>query len=90
VGILYFHVYQILVLLLRNICCQAPVAHNCNASYSRGRDQEDGSSKPTQANSLRDLISKNPVTKIGLVDGSGESPEFKPQYQKKGKKYMLT
>jgi hypothetical protein len=31
---------------------QAPVAHTCNPSYSGGRDQEDRSSKPAQANSL--------------------------------------
>jgi hypothetical protein len=30
----------------------ALVAHACNASYSRGRDQEDHGSKPAQANSL--------------------------------------
>jgi hypothetical protein len=28
----------------------APVAHACNPSYSRGRNQDDGGSKPTQAN----------------------------------------
>jgi hypothetical protein len=27
------------------------VAYACNPSYSRGRDQEDRGSKPTQANS---------------------------------------
>jgi hypothetical protein len=31
---------------------QAPVAHDCNPSYSGGRDQEDQGSKPTLANSL--------------------------------------
>jgi hypothetical protein len=30
---------------------QALVAHAYNPSYSRGRDQEDHSSKPAQANS---------------------------------------
>jgi hypothetical protein len=29
----------------------ALVAHACNQSYSGGRDQEDGGSKPAQANS---------------------------------------
>jgi hypothetical protein len=27
-----------------------PVAHTCNPSYSEGRDQEDHSMKPAQAN----------------------------------------
>jgi hypothetical protein len=30
--------------------CQVPVAHTCNPSYSGGRDQEDCSLKPAQAN----------------------------------------
>jgi hypothetical protein len=38
------------------------VAHACNPGYSEGRDQEDGSSKPAQANSLKDLILKKPIT----------------------------
>jgi hypothetical protein len=40
-------------------------------SYSGGRDQEDCSSKPTRANSSRDLISgekKKPFTKKKLVE----------------------
>jgi hypothetical protein len=56
-----------------------PVAHACNASYSGGRGQEDYGSKPAQANSLRDHISKKSLTqkkkkhkkrkkKIGLVE----------------------
>jgi hypothetical protein len=44
------------------------VAHTCNPSYSGGRDQEDHSSKPAQANSSQDPISKIPITKIGLVE----------------------
>jgi hypothetical protein len=43
------------------------VAHTCNSSYS-GRDQEDRGLKPTQTNSLQDLISRKPFTKIGLVE----------------------
>jgi hypothetical protein len=39
------------------------VAHACNPSYSGGRDQEDRGSKSAQANSLRDPISKEPITK---------------------------
>jgi hypothetical protein len=37
---------------------QALVAHACNPSYSEGRDLEDQGSKPAQANSLQDPISK--------------------------------
>jgi hypothetical protein len=45
------------------------VAHACNPSYSGGRDQEDGGSKPTQANSSRDPILEKPFhKKIGLVE----------------------
>jgi hypothetical protein len=44
------------------------VAHACNPSYSGGRDQEDHSLKPAQANSSGDPISKNPSQKIGLVE----------------------
>jgi hypothetical protein len=46
----------------------ALVAHACNPTYLGGRDQEDRSSKPAQANSARDPISKNPSQKIGLVE----------------------
>jgi hypothetical protein len=40
-----------------------PVAHSCNPSYLGGKDQEDHSSKPAQANSLRDPMLKNPSQK---------------------------
>jgi hypothetical protein len=36
----------------------APAAHACNPSYLGGREQEDGSSRPAQAHSLWDPISK--------------------------------
>jgi hypothetical protein len=70
--------------------CQAPVAHSCNPSYSGGRDQEDRSLKSAQANSWRDPISKNTITKnwAGGVD-QDEGPEFKPQYQKKWHLYKV-
>jgi hypothetical protein len=42
---------------------QVLVAHTCNPRYSGGRDQEDCSSKPTQANSSRDPILKKANTK---------------------------
>jgi hypothetical protein len=48
----------------------ALVSLACNPSYSRGRDQEDSSSKPTQANSSREPISKNPSQKtFGITFG---------------------
>jgi hypothetical protein len=45
-----------------------PMAHDCNSSYSGGRDQKNGGSKPACANSSWDPISKEPFTKIGLVE----------------------
>jgi hypothetical protein len=44
------------------------VAHTCNPRYSGGRDQEDQSLKPAWANSSRDTILKQPITKKGLVE----------------------
>jgi hypothetical protein len=44
--------------------------HACNPSYSGGRDQEDHGSKPALPNSLRDPISKKPITKKGWWNGS--------------------
>jgi hypothetical protein len=41
------------------------VAHDCNPSYSGGRDQEDRGSKPSEANCSGDHISKKPFTKKG-------------------------
>jgi hypothetical protein len=65
------------------------VAHACNPSYSEARDQEDGGSKPAQANSSPDPILKIPNTKrVGGVAQS-EGPEFKPQYHKKKKNIVL-
>jgi hypothetical protein len=49
-------------------CSWALVDHACNPSYSGGRDQEDLGSKPTQANSLQDPISKKTHHKKGLVE----------------------
>jgi hypothetical protein len=59
------------------------MAHACNPSYSGGRDQEDHSSKPAQANGFHDPIPKIPNTKSagGVVQGVG--PEFKSQSTKK-------
>jgi hypothetical protein len=48
--------------------CQAVVAHFCNPSYSGGRDQENGGSKPVWTNnSLRPYLKKR-FSKIGLVE----------------------
>jgi hypothetical protein len=47
----------------KSILGWVPVAHTCQPCYLRGRDQEDLDSKPAQANSLRDPISKNPSQK---------------------------
>jgi hypothetical protein len=44
------------------------MAHTCNPSYSRGRDQEDRGLKLAQANSLRDPILKTPNMKKRLVE----------------------
>jgi hypothetical protein len=60
------------------------VAHVCNPSYSGGRGQEDGGSKPAQSNSLQDPILKKPITKRADGVAQGIDPEFKPQdHQKK-------
>jgi hypothetical protein len=45
-----------------------PVAHTCNPSYSRGRDQEDRGSKPAWANSSVRPYLKKRFTKIGLLE----------------------
>jgi hypothetical protein len=63
--------------------CQVPVAHTCNPSYSGGRDQEDRGSKPAQANSSWDPISKIPNTKRAGGVAQGVCSEFKPWYHKK-------
>jgi hypothetical protein len=56
---------------------RAPVTHACNPSYSGGRDQEDCSSKPAQANSSWGPIKKKTITKAGgVIEGVG--PKFKP------------
>jgi hypothetical protein len=65
---------------------QAPMAHACNPSYSGGRDQEDGGSKPAQANSSPDPILKRPSQKRTSGMAQDVDPEFKSQYCKKKKK----
>jgi hypothetical protein len=57
---------------------QAPVAHSCNPSYYGGRDLEDHGSKPVLANSLRDPISKIPITHtLKRAGGVTQTPVLK-------------
>jgi hypothetical protein len=58
------------------------VAHSSNPSSSGDRDQEDRVSKPAQANSSEDPISKNPSQNRAGGVARGVGPEFKPQYCK--------
>jgi hypothetical protein len=64
---------------------QTMVAHTCNPSYSGGRDQEDSSSEPAQANSSQNPILKISITKKAGGVAQGKGPEFKPKYHKKNK-----
>jgi hypothetical protein len=70
------------------------VVHACNPSYSEGRDQKDCGSKPAQANSSRDPISKKPFTKIELVEwlkvkALSSSPSTTKKKRKKEKKINM-
>jgi hypothetical protein len=58
------------------------VAHAYNPSYSGGRIQEDQGSKPVQAISSRDPISKKQSRKRASGVAHGVDPEFKPQNHK--------
>jgi hypothetical protein len=57
---------------------QVLVAYTCNLSYSGGRDQEDCGSRPAQANSSQDPISKIYNTKMTGGVAQAVDPEFKP------------
>jgi hypothetical protein len=46
----YFSLCSSLTAFLKNNSRKSCQAHTCNLSYSRGRDQEDYSSKPALAN----------------------------------------
>jgi hypothetical protein len=65
------------------------VAHICNPNYSGGRDQEDRSSKPAQANSSERSYLEKPFKNRagGVIQGKG--PEFKLQYRTHKKKFLL-
>jgi hypothetical protein len=52
----------------KSIFSGALVAHSCNPSYSRDRDQEDHGLKPARTNSFQDPILKKPFTKKWLVE----------------------
>jgi hypothetical protein len=65
------------------------VAHACNPSYSRGRDQEDNGSKLVQTNSSQDPISKIPNTKGANGVAQVVGPGFKPWYGREKKKKTL-
>jgi hypothetical protein len=58
----------------------------CNPSYSGGRDQEDRASKPAQANSSQDPISKKAITKRAGGVEQGVGSEFKPKNCQKKKR----
>jgi hypothetical protein len=45
---------------------RVPMVHDCNPSYSGGKDQEDQGSRPAWANILETLSQKYPTQK-GLV-----------------------
>jgi hypothetical protein len=68
------------------------VAHACNPSYSGGRHQDDGVSKPAWANRSQDAILKKskPVTKRagGVAQGVGQvqAPVSAKKKKKKKKK----
>jgi hypothetical protein len=72
------------------LSCWALIAHICNPSYSRGRDQEDQGLKPSQANSSKDPITKKPTTKKGWQSGSRCRPwDQTPVLQEKKKVFPL-
>jgi hypothetical protein len=73
---------------------QVPVAHSCNPSYSRSRNQEDCSSRLTWVNIWRDIISKIPNTKrasrvaqvVECLPSKHEAMSPNPNTMKKKKK----
>jgi hypothetical protein len=72
---------------------RALVAHACNLRYSRGRDQEDPSLKPTPGQIVRETLSQKYSTQKRAGRAAQEvacfgltSTKFKPQYYQKKKK----
>jgi hypothetical protein len=72
-GIYHYH---------KTINSQVLVTHACNPSYSGGRNQKDCGSKPVQANSSQDPISKKPFTKKGLVEWKVQALSSSPSSAK--------
>jgi hypothetical protein len=76
---------------LKSRYSQVPVAHTCNPSYSRGRDQEDPGSKSTWANSSWDSVSKkkkkDPSQKKGWQSGSRCRPWVQTPVPKKKREW---
>jgi hypothetical protein len=68
------------IVCLKTHSSQVPVPHSCNHSSSGGRDQEDHSLKPSEANRSQDPIRKKLSQKRAGGVAQGEGPEFKPQY----------
>jgi hypothetical protein len=62
------------------------VAHTCNPSYSRGRDQEDHGSNPAPSKEFSRPYLKNLSQKRSGGVAQVVGRKFKPQYQKKKKK----
>jgi hypothetical protein len=64
-----------------------PVAHSCNPSYSGGTIR--AGTKPAQASSFQDHLSKKPSQKRAGGVAQSVGSEFKPQYceKKKTKNY---
>jgi hypothetical protein len=63
---------------LKIIYSQALMVHTYDPSYSRGRDQEDCSSKPSQANSSQSPILKIPNTQKRGTGGVTQEVEHLP------------
>jgi hypothetical protein len=57
------HILESACCVLRNLEFEPGTSHAYNPSYSRGKDQEDHSSKPAWANSSPDPTLKQPTTK---------------------------
>jgi hypothetical protein len=69
---------------------QAPVVHAYNPSYSGGRDQEDHSLKPAQANSSMRPYFEKPFTKIGPVEWlKVKALSSNPSTEKKKKVWVI-
>jgi hypothetical protein len=66
---------QYRLLYLRRTGSWVPVAHACNLSTQEA--EGDFSSRPDQANSSQEPISKKPITKKAGGVAQGIGPEFK-------------